>query len=55
MKVDDMLKWYELILDTKDMTRVLELYDVRNEDNKVEVDAELFSIYNSTLTPKEVI
>lgn len=50
-----MLKWYELILDAKDMARVLELYEVRNEDNKVEVDAELFGIYNSTLTTKEVI
>ena len=31
------------------MTRIIELLSIRNEDNKIEIDAEIYSILDSQM------
>ena len=43
---DELNRFIDLMLSDSDKTRVKELNSMRNEDNKNEVDGEIFIIYN---------
>ena len=43
---DELNNFIDIMLSDSDKNRVKELNSVRNEDNKKEIDGELFIIYN---------
>ena len=45
-KFDELNRFIDLMLSDSDKMRVKELNSMRNEDNKNEVDGEIFIIYN---------
>lgn len=46
MMFDELNNFIDIMLSDSDKNRVKELNSVRNEDNKKEIDGELFIIYN---------
>ena len=46
MMFDELNRFIDLMLSDSDKMRVKELNSMRNEDNKNEVDGEIFIIYN---------
>jgi len=52
---DELNRFIDLTLSDSDKMRVKELNSTRNEDNKEEVDGEIFIIYNKANTMKGVV
>jgi len=52
---DELNRFIDLTLSNSDKMRVKELNSTRNEDNKKEVDGEIFIIYNKANTMKGVV
>ena len=52
---DELNRFIDLMLSDSDKMRVKELNSMRNEDNKNEVDGEIFIIYNKANTMKGVV
>ena len=52
---DELNRFIDLTLSDSDKVRVKELNSTRNEDNKKEIDGELFIIYNKANTMKGVV
>ena len=52
---DELNRFIDLILSDSDKMRVKELNSTRNEDNKKEIDGEIFIIYNKANTMKGVV
>jgi len=54
-KFDELNRFIDLMLSDSDKMRVKELNSTRNEDNKKEIDGEIFVIYNKANTMKGVV
>jgi len=52
---DELNRFIDLTLSDSDKVRVKELNSTRNEDNKKEIDGEIFIIYNKANTMKGVV
>ena len=52
---DELNRFIDLTLSDSDKMRVKELNSTRNEDNKEEVDGEIFIIYNKANKMKGVV
>ena len=52
---DELNRFIDLTLSDSDKMRVKELNSTRNEDNKKEIDGEIFIIYNKANTMKGVV
>ena len=52
---DELNRFIDLMLSDSDKMRVKELNSTRNEDNKKEIDGEIFIIYNKANTMKGVV
>ncbi len=52
---DELNRFIDLMLSDSDKMRVKELNSTRNEDNKEEVDGEIFIIYNKANKMKGVV
>jgi hypothetical protein len=52
---DELNRFIDLTLSDSDKMRVKELNSTRNEDNKKEIDGEIFIIYNKANTLKGVV
>ena len=52
---DELNRFIDLMLSDSDKMRVKELNSTRNEDNKKEIDGEIFIIYNKANTLKGVV
>jgi len=52
---DELNRFIDLMLSDSDKMRVKELNSMRNEDNKNEVDGEIFIIYNKANKMKGVV
>ena len=52
---DELNRFIDLTLSDSDKVRVKELNSTRNEDNKKEIDGEIFVIYNKANTMKGVV
>ena len=55
MMFDELNRFIDLMLSDSDKMRVKELNSSRNEDNKNEVDGEIFIIYNKANKMKGVV
>ncbi len=55
MMFNELNNFIDTMLSDSDKNRVKELNSVRNEDNKKEVDGELFIIYNKANNMKGVV
>ena len=55
MMFDELNRFIDLMLSDSDKMRVKELNSTRNEDNKEEVDGEIFIIYNKANKMKGVV
>ena len=55
MMFDELNRFIDLTLSDSDKVRVKELNSTRNEDNKKEIDGEIFIIYNKANTMKGVV
>ena len=54
-RFDELNRFIDLMLSDSDKMRVKELNSSRNEDNKNEVDGEIFIIYNKANKMKGVV
>ena len=52
---DELNRFIDLMLSDSDKMRVKELNSTRNEDNKEEIDGEIFIIYNKANKMKGVV
>ena len=52
---DELNRFIDLMLSDSDKMRVKELNSTRNEDNKKEIDGEIFIIYNKANIMKGVV
>ena len=52
---DELNRFIDLMLSDSDKKRVKELNSTRNEDNKEEIDGEIFIIYNKANKMKGVV
>ena len=55
MMFDELNRFIDLMLSDSDKMRVKELNSTRNEDNKEEIDGEIFIIYNKANKMKGVV